>query len=614
MTRRTPIFAFILAPLVLYLLAQLWLHVVVPVARTAWRSDAVVERRLESGQPAVRIAAAKDAATAAADDTELVARLVQAALTDENSAVREAAVTSLGWIGEQHPLPAEARQALVSMVTTEQEIAMLSAAIGAVGRSASQNRYPDEVAERIVRSFDEKHLEGLYPRAAEALGQLGAAQPLPDAVFETLNARFAEPRRPGEREYLANSFRQMAEGRVLPLATLDLLVEAFPGESNYRIRRAIVYALVYSEGDYPGAEAFVSAATGDPHRDVVAAAEHGLRIIENERRYAGTDPLSLATDATRSVEDRLHALQVIQGTRMDPSVHEPIAMLARDRNTEVAVAAIDMFRYMARDADGEFEQRVLIPELGRAMSASDPRIRTAAFGALSTISRNRPAWLRVADFPAQLEAGANDPDPKVRVVVLVIMLREAGGTPERDAVIERGLADPDPYVRSNATSWLGSTRVKAGQRDALIARAKRDSDPDVRRSAQQSQERWDTRDRAWPIEAWRLLRKGEFGIVGMQVLIAVSVATPALICGIFLIYYTARFLTYLQRRQWRAAAVVPVLLIWAGASYGMFMLLFVAGFAGDADAGEIAILAGIIWAAIAAYAALGWGMHYVVRR
>jgi hypothetical protein len=32
------------------------------------------------------------------------------------------------------------------------------------------------------------------------------------------------------------------------------------------------------------------------------------------------------------------------------------------------------------------------------------------------------------------------------------------------------------------------------------------------------------------------------------------------------------------------------------------------------DAGETAILAGVLWGAIGVYAALGWGMHYAVRR
>jgi hypothetical protein len=53
---------------------------------------------------------------------------------------------------------------------------------------------------------------------------------------------------------------------------------------------------------------------------------------------------------------------------------------------------------------------------------------------------------------------------------------------------------------------------------------------------------------------------------------------------------------------------------WALASYGMFILYFAAGFAGDLDGGEIALLAGILWGAIVVYSTLGWGLHYAVRR
>ena len=53
---------------------------------------------------------------------------------------------------------------------------------------------------------------------------------------------------------------------------------------------------------------------------------------------------------------------------------------------------------------------------------------------------------------------------------------------------------------------------------------------------------------------------------------------------------------------------------WVAASYGMFMLYFMAGMAGDLAASKTAILASILWGAIAVYAALGWGMHYAVRR
>jgi hypothetical protein len=266
---------------------------------------------------------------------------------------------------------------------------------------------------------------------------------------------------------------------------------------------------------------------------------------------------------------------------------------------------------MARSADAEFDRRILIPALSRAMSDPDPLIRYAAHGALSTISRNRPAYLRAADLPAQLEAGANDPDPKVRVVVLVMLLRD---DEQRAAIIERGMNDPDPYVRGNAVSWLALPETMASQREAFIAEALNDPDPNVRRSAATTQQSWDTRKRAWPIELWRLWQAGERGKVGMRILIAVTVAPPILICGIFLLYYMARLLTYLQQRRWRAAAVVPVMATWAATSYGMFMLYFLAAHAGNPDAGETAIVAGILWGAIALYTALGWGMHYAVRR
>ena len=100
----------------------------------------------------------------------------------------------------------------------------------------------------------------------------------------------------------------------------------------------------------------------------------------------------------------------------------------------------------------------------------------------------------------------------------------------------------------------------------------------------------------------------------MTILIVVTVATPILICGIFLFYYMARLLTYLQQRRWRTVAVVLVMAAWGAASYGMFMLYFMAAFAGDVRGSEAAVLVGVLWGAIVAYAAIGWGMHYLVRR
>ena len=160
---------------------------------------------------------------------------------------------------------------------------------------------------------------------------------------------------------------------------------------------------------------------------------------------------------------------------------------------------------------------------------------------------------------------------------------------------------------------MASQKTNSSQRQAFIEEALKDMDPGIRRSAATAQQDWESRECAWPIDLWRLWQAGERGKVGMTILIAVTVAPPILICGIFLLYFMARLLTYLYQRRWRAAAVVPIIATWAVASYGMFMLYFMAAHASNPDAGETAILAGILWGAIAVYTALGWGMHYAVR-
>lgn len=614
MPRRTPILAIILAPIALILLVQLWNHALVPLYLGARYSDPVLQWRLEGRNPATRLAALKDLGSPRAADSELFDRLVVIMQTDDSQAVRETAATALGSRGAQHKLTEADVRALGELVLHEQDRKMLSAAVRAVGMAVQTNEFPDEVVARIAGILEEQEYYGLYGYAISAVGQVGRYQGLPEAVVVAMNTKFATTDRPGEREDIANAFVEMSNGRSLPGSTLDLLANVFATETNYRIRRSIVYALARSAADYMPAEEFVRAATRDPHRDVAAAAEHGLRIIEGERRYGETTPLSLALNTTRRTEERLEALRIIRGKRIEAAAYEQLVSLARDHDAEVSAEAVDMFRYMARSPDGGFERLVLIPELGRAMSAADPRVRQAAFGVLSGMSRNRPAWLDAADFPAQLETGAADPDPRVRVIVLVVLAREARGSAERDAIIERGLTDEDPYVRSNVISWLGSPRTKVRQRDALIARALDDPDPNVRRAAESAGQQWATRDRAWPVEAWSMLWSGEVRKVGMQVLFGVTVGTPVLIFIVFLVYFMARLLTYLQQRRRRAAAVIPVMAAWALATYGMFMLYFVAGMAGNISTGETFALAGILWAAIAVYAALGWGMHYAVRR
>ena len=345
---------------------------------------------------------------------------------------------------------------------------------------------------------------------------------------------------------------------------------------------------------------------------MVSAAESALRILEHNRIFRETNPLSVATDTSRPTEERLNALRILRATPIAPAAREPIVVLAQDPDTEIAIAALGMFHHLARDPEQAFDQRVLIPALEASIQSPDARIRETAFGALSSIGGHRPAYLTHGEFPALLEAGSVDPDPRVRVVAMVTRLRGSSSS-ARVALIEQGLADSDPYVRSMAVTWLGLPETDAKTRRELLAQALADPDQAVRATAESTRSEWQQRKRAWPIELWRLWQQGERGKVGMKILTAVTIATPILICGGFLIFFTARFLALLAKRSWRAVTLVPVVAVWTVASYGLFLLYFLAGHAGDADGGEVAVIVAILWGAIGLYTLLGWGLHFVMR-
>lgn len=108
--------------------------------------------------------------------------------------MRRTAARSIGGIGSQRPLNADAVDALGELVMAADDDALLSAATEAVGMSAVNNRYPNQVIVRIAAILDEKHLDWLYRQAAMSLGKIGAAQPLPDDVVANMNALFVAPR------------------------------------------------------------------------------------------------------------------------------------------------------------------------------------------------------------------------------------------------------------------------------------------------------------------------------------------------------------------------------------------------------------------------------------
>ncbi len=615
MTRRTPLLAILLAPFAIWGLLSLWETVLRPLVVSIWQGDTAVELRLASDDPDTRKQALRDAMSVHTEDAQLALEILEALQTDPASAVRSSAGHTLGQIGQRQPLPAAVTRTLQEIVLTESDNVTLSAAINALGQAAAKNACPDAVVVRMVGIFDESKLPWMYPIAAQALGRIGAAQPLPATVFDRLNTVFSTTEIPGLREELSRTFTTIAKGRTLPATTLELLADALDNERNYRIRIQAVYALAHTGAAYPRASELITAAREDNHRDVRSAADSGLRIMEAHALYANRAPMAVALDRSLPTETRVKAMGPLKVNSSDPVWREQILTLAADADTRVAAEALGLFIYIDGAPEDDFDRHRLIPRLTAAMSHRDPAVRRAAYGTLSNqFVHNHNYRRRSDDFRPQLDAGAQDPDPKVRVAALAAVLKTDPGAQEYNAILKRALNDSDPYVRRMATSWLNSPEIATDQRQALLAELQQDPDAGVRAVAVTTQQEWEARKRAWPVELWQRWRAGEYAKVGLTILTAVTIAAPVAVGLGFLVYYMARLLTYLYQRRWRALAVVTVMAIWAAASYGMFLLYFVAGHAGDLNTKEMLQLAGILWGAIALYAVAGWGLHYPIRR
>ena len=146
----------------------------------------------------------------------------------------------------------------------------------------------------------------------------------------------------------------------------------------------MIYALAHAAAAYPTSNELLTWLTSDPEPKIVRAAECGLRIVEGNRLFADKDALSLATDTSEPLKARLTGLRVLGSSRIDRDAYAKIVAFVDDQQIDVVIAALDLFRHLARAPTDDFDQSILIPELTRAISNSEPRIRLAAYGSLGS--------------------------------------------------------------------------------------------------------------------------------------------------------------------------------------------------------------------------------------
>ncbi|MFT4564965.1 MAG: HEAT repeat protein [Gammaproteobacteria bacterium] len=612
--RQTPYWAYLLAPIVVLAIAMLFSSVLGPLYVSIRYSETVIVFQMRSETPKTRLAALRNISRIDTPSAELADELVSFTNTDSSNEVRRAAITALGHLGSKQALSGLATGTLHETLLTSDDNAILDAAVVAVGESASKNRYNEALMLQLAVMISEKRQSWLHSRVSRTLGQIGARQALPNEMFEQLNSFVKDPENEIRNNPAVGALSEIGATSALPIASLEILADVFETDSNLYVRIAIIKALANNVAGFARSVELIRTATNSTDRQLVSAAEVALRGIESDNTFRGREPLELAVDTTEGAKARLSALQMLRSTPIESGDYAAIVALARDPDIDVAVAAIGIFRRLAATPSVPFDRDVLLPQIEWATVHTDAKIRTAAFSSLSTIAVHRRNYPHAPRVATMLDRGASDPDATVRSTVLATSLRAARDGTQGERYLRRGLSDPNPEVRKNIVYWLFSEKTKTRHRQDLIELTLQDTDQSVREAALLEQKKSRSRQSPWWSEIAREWQTGEHTRAALAIATLVTLAAPVFVGGGFLLYFAARFLTYLRQRRWRAVAIVPIVTIWCAACYGMFLLYFIAGHSGNTDVGETAQLIALLWLALGVFTLLGFGLRFFVRR
>ena len=610
MNRRTPVIAILLAPVFLYGLMLLF-NFSVTTSFSVMKSERVLQFRLSSENPKTRMRALKLIRKKRPVSEPLLQSVVKILRTDTVRDVRSAAAHTLGQIGFEEVLPEVVKKALIESVMMGEDKTIQVAAIKAIGQSARRcNQYPDSIILHFAALLNESgQPKNIQVESIDALGKMASIQALPDSVLLDMHTIYVNVDKRNLREILTRSFNKIAASQPLPRVTLDSLADIILHEEGNIIRTQAIFTLAHSSVDYPsGVELINTVAqnkTGKFNGILQRAATNALKSMDEWQGIRTHDPISLALDLTAPVKIRLAAIKRAKSQVIKPVSYKHVLELAKDTDSQIRAAGVAILHSIGSSPDAEFDTQFLLPQLRSAMFDSDSLVRTAAYSALSKLFVHRPSYRhRVADFQSQINAGMKDANAKVRVTAMAALLRSKLSTKERDAILIAALNDNSPTVRQSVFSWVGYPGTKSNIQETLFAKAQQDPNEAVRTAAAKAQKKLKPRSRQS-----RSLKKHILSILAY-----VTMVVPIIVGGVFLLYYVARLLTYIGQKRRRAIAVIPVIMLWATASLGMFTLYFIAAYSSRSNTLETLQLTGILWVAILVYTALGWGMHYFVRR
>lgn len=563
-----------------------WKHMVRELQKPS--SEAVVARLTSPDAAERRAGLSLLGAAAPRQDPPIMEAVTRIALADPDPGLQAAAIVYLsrasGYAGvprEPHQeLPQETIDAITEMLSAPPDSKLMPAVVDFVGNNAYWHPKRDEVIAQLTALLVQTQDRVLREKILYALGKFVRQRGLPDDAYDALLEVYTDRRSGTAHEVRAASevFRQASYQQTLPAAVLEAVAVALRSHPDERVRDNAIYTFGgqgYRSGIIPAALAQAAESTDSRTRK---KARTQITVIEKRRSDYLDKLMKTARDTSQPANTRIRALG----------------------NAKMDYAQQDLFR-----------DTVLL-----LLADKDPDVRASAVRTLLYL-RKHPAY---ADDDSALlayqERAAQDPAGEVRIAAMVNLW---GLKLTREELLTRFaqvLQDKDPAVVSATLDSLRRhTPLEDERIERLIEQHTHAENADVQRSAERTLAAY--RKRSPPMWERFITSAKDVKHHGLR-LYWLLAGIGVLVAAAFAVYYMLRIVVYVGERRSRALTAGGVMLAWVALTYGMVYLFIVGVFAFGHNylvpIRQQLLIDLVMGGLLLVYAALGWAMHYLIRR
>jgi hypothetical protein len=562
-----------------------WKHMVRELQKPS--SQAVVARLTSPDAAERRAGLTLLGGAAPRPDPRITEAVTSIALSDPDLTLQARAIAYLSRVSgyaevpgvPRQELPQETIDAITNMLSTSLDPRLAPAVVKFVGNNAYWHPKRDEVIVRLTGLLAQTQDPALREKILYALQKFARQRGLPDDAYDALLEVYTDRRRVATHEVRAVSevFRRAAYQQTLPGAVIEAVAAALRSHPDERVRDKAIYIF--------GGQGFVSdnippalaeaAESADPRTRDKARTQ--IQTIEKRRNDYLDKLMKTARDTSQPASARIRALGNARGDYYKQDLFRDTALL------------------LLRD--------------------SDPAVRATAVRTLSYV-RMHPAY---ADDDSALlvyrDRAAQDPAAEVRIAAMVNLW---GFGLSHEGLLSRfsqALEDDDPAVVTATLDFLRTTPLQDERIERLIEQHTHAENADVQRSAERTLAQYRKR----PPSAWQRFSASakdvkHHGLRLYWLLAGIGVVVAAA----FAVYYMLRIVVYVGERRSRAFAAGGVMLAWVVLTCGMVYLFVVGVFAFGHNylvpIRQQLLIDLVMGGLLLVYAALGWAMHYLIRR